>query len=63
MDFSVCKLDFTIKRLKHKNKNTKIPEGTGVASLVKDHCHIVNFLGHRLTGILCLTRDPIAFCC
>ena len=63
MDFSVSKLYFTIKSLKHKNNNTKIPEGTQGASLVKDHCHIVNFLSHRSAGILCLNSDPIALCC
>lgn len=58
MDFSVCKLNFTIKRLIHKNNNTKIPEGTQGASLVKNHCHIVNFLGHRFAGILHLNNNP-----
>lgn len=57
--FSVHKLYFTIKRLKHKKKNAKIPQCIQGTSLVKDHCHIMNFLGHRFAGISYLSNPPV----
>lgn len=44
-DFSVPKLHFIIKRLKHKNKKANIPQGSEDTSLVKGS------LSHEFPGL------------